>query len=226
MSKSIPYSPLRKFIFKSLSFLAQLLVLAVLVLLPSPALAQQGPPPCTAELLQMEAECEPCYGPGETIIPCLEPTPLPSPSPSSSPTASPQPGKRTRLGYDIRCERDSFEATLDAYDNNQPIKDVKVEFEYNGDTRQHQTNKDGRAHTHFSKQGDGTLEANVIDFPDQSVHVSVPTDCDYSDATPSASQEVTQLAFTGGGDVLLLVFGVLIGVGAWFYLLWMGVSRS
>lgn len=149
-----------------------------------------------------------------------DPTPSPSPSvtPSSSPSPSPQSspnpeaGKHSSLGYNVTCTSDQFDVDYDLKENGNPVADVEVEFDYNGQQQKVKTNQDGRARAHFTYTASHAVTAKAGGFPTQSIHV-VMKNCDATTEVPSTADSdisgATRLADTSSFKTR--IFGYFAG---------------
>lgn len=136
-----------------------------------------------------------CYPiPSITPEPSEEPDPTPTVKPSE-PTATPVPGEPTAtpksdeptstpghvstrwsaLGYNANCESTDIEVTFDTKREDGTFEEkVKVTFEYQGNKKTAETNKDGRATVYYGQNGDGAVTAVADGYPSQSTHMIMP----------------------------------------------------
>jgi hypothetical protein len=164
--------------------------------------------------------------------PEVDPSPTPSPSPSPSPTPTPSVGRSSSLGTNVTCSNE-FETVLDATDNGNGVKDVKVKFTYNGSVKEVKTNNGGRASVHFGRSGDGNVTAEPEGFSNQTQFVTMPKDCppqpgtgggEVLGATTEAPRGkvlgATTLAATGTASTTIASIGLVLGmmlVGGSYY---------
>jgi hypothetical protein len=107
-----------------------------------------------------------------TLTPTLTPTPTNTPEPTATPGPS-QLGKHSSLSADNMCLNGNFEAVYDALDNTTGIKDVKVSFAFDNQTKEVTTGENGRVKATFAAKA-GTLTAKADGFDTQSLTLENP----------------------------------------------------
>ncbi len=174
---------------------------------------EEDPTPTPSITPNPTVEPSPNVEPTATPQPTEEPTSTATPEPTDSPETDSEEGKHSRLGYDCNCEGDSFIATFDLTENGLSVEGVEVTFTYNPSITAI-TDEYGRARVSLPKSGNKTLTAKADGFPEQSIFVTIPTDCKetndtHASSTPKPDKEAGESKkiadaniAIGGGEVL------------------------
>lgn len=196
---------------------------------PSPT-----PSPCPSEspTPTPSPTASPTPSPTPSDSPEPSPTPVESPTPSPTPVVNPSPtpddgksGARSAINVDrVTCGNTDFDAVFDIHQDGNGVKDVKVTFTFNGQTKDTLTNEDGHAKVQFPLV-DGYLQVTADGFPSQAQTVNAPVGCPTVASNVKTGQVLgaSTLADTGSESAYeafgLILAGIVFNIGgAYAYL--------
>lgn len=165
----------------------------------------------------------------------------PTPTPSATPVVTPTPSATPRAGRGdsfeitgITCENRNFDAKYFAFDNGNPLKGIKVKFEYMNKVVNTETNEQGLAQAGFLFEGVSQVYAYPEGRASRDARIDDTNDiCEggigggdvlgvITEQAATTDGQVLGLAATGGmEDILMRLTGILGGglttVGSYLY---------